>query len=76
VVETCGAPVIVAGGPRTTGTDEALLQLTHDCVAAGAAGIIFGRHLWQHPKMEKMINAICAVVHDEENVKSALGLLR
>lgn len=76
VVESCGVPVIVAGGPNTSGTDEALLRLTHDCVTAGASGIIFGRNLWQHPKMEKMINAICAVVHDGETVTSALGHLR
>jgi DhnA family fructose-bisphosphate aldolase class Ia len=76
VVETCGAPVIVAGGPKTSGTDEALLRLTHDCVAAGASGIIFGRNVWQHPKMEKLIHAICAVVHEGETVTRALALLR
>ena len=76
VVETCGAPVIVAGGPKINGTDESLLQLAHDCVSAGAAGIIFGRNVWQHPKMERLINAICAVVHEEESVKSAQKLMR
>jgi DhnA family fructose-bisphosphate aldolase class Ia len=63
VVESCLAPVIVAGGPKTDGTDESLLELAHDCVEAGAAGLIFGRNVWQHPKMERLINALCAVVH-------------
>ncbi len=76
VVETCGAPVIVAGGPKLDGTDESLLRLAHDCMGAGAAGIIFGRNVWQHPKMERLINAICAIVHEEESVQSALKLLR
>jgi DhnA family fructose-bisphosphate aldolase class Ia len=76
VVDSCGAPVIVAGGPNVNGTDEELLRLTHDCMRAGAAGVIFGRNVWQHPKMEKMINAICAIVHDDENVAGALALLR
>jgi DhnA family fructose-bisphosphate aldolase class Ia len=76
VVETCGAPVIVAGGPRLTGTDASLLQLASDCMRAGAAGIIFGRNIWQHPKMERLINAICAIVHEEESVQSAQKLLR
>ena len=80
VVETCGAPVIVAGGPKLSGshgnTDAALLQLAHDCMRAGAAGIIFGRNVWQHPKMDRLINAICAIVHEEESVQSAQKLLR
>jgi DhnA family fructose-bisphosphate aldolase class Ia len=76
VVESCLAPVIVAGGPKTDGTDESLLELVHDCVEAGAAGIIFGRNVWQHPKMERLINALCAVVHEEESVRAALKLMR
>jgi len=76
VVQSCGAPVIVAGGPGTNGTDEALLNLTHECVQAGVAGIVFGRTVWQHPKMEKLINAICAIVHEDEVVQSAMKLLR
>lgn len=76
VVQTCGAPVIVAGGPGTKGTDAALLNLTHECVRAGAAGIVFGRTVWQHPRMEKLINAICLIVHEDEGVESAIKLLR
>jgi len=76
VVDTCGAPVIVAGGPKLDGTDESLLRFARDCVRAGAAGIIFGRNVWQHPKMEKLIAALCALVHEEESVESALKLLR
>lgn len=76
VVRTCGAKVIVAGGPNTNASDEALLQLTSDCVKAGAAGIIFGRNVWQHPKMEKLIGAMCAIVHEEETVSKALKILR
>jgi len=76
VVDTCGVPVIVAGGPRLDGTDESLLRLAHDCTSAGAAGIIFGRNVWQHPKMERLINALCLIVHDGESVKSAAKLLR
>ncbi len=76
VVRQCGVPVIVAGGPTLTGTDEALIQLAFDCIQADAAGIIFGRNVWQHPKMEQLIAALCAVVHEEASVSSALKLLR
>ena len=68
--------VIVAGGPKLGTTEESVLRLAHDSVRAGAAGIIFGRNVWQHPKMEKLINAICAIVHEEESVESARKLMR
>jgi DhnA family fructose-bisphosphate aldolase class Ia len=45
-------------------------------VAAGAHGVIIGRNVWQHPKMEQMIAAMCAIVHDGSTVESALTLLR
>ena len=76
VVDQCGAPIIIAGGPNLNGTDEQLLRLTRDCVDAGAAGIIFGRNVWQHPAMERLIGALCAIVHHGESVAGALKLLR
>jgi len=76
VTKTCGVKVIVAGGPNTNRTDEALLQFAYDCVQADASGIVFGRSVWQHPNMEKLIGALCAIVHDDESVSSALKFLR
>jgi DhnA family fructose-bisphosphate aldolase class Ia len=76
VVDTCGARVIVAGGPMLNGSDQNILQLAHDCVQANAAGIIFGRNVWQHPRMEKLIAALSAIVHEDESVRNALVLLR
>ena len=75
VVQTCGVPVIVAGGPNLNGSDENLLRLTHDCLRAGASGIVFGRNVWQHPRMEQLIHAMCAVVHDGESVSVASKFL-
>jgi DhnA family fructose-bisphosphate aldolase class Ia len=76
VVDTCGAPVIVAGGPNLGDAGESVLKLAHDSVRAGAAGVVFGRNIWQHPKMEKLINAVCLIVHEEESVQSAIKLMR
>jgi fructose-bisphosphate aldolase / 2-amino-3,7-dideoxy-D-threo-hept-6-ulosonate synthase len=75
-IQSCNAKVIVAGGPLTSKTDEAVLQLAAQCVRAGADGIIFGRNVWQHPRMEKMIDALCAIVHEDESVEAAAKLLR
>jgi DhnA family fructose-bisphosphate aldolase class Ia len=76
IVKQCVAPVIVAGGPTLNGSDEELLRLVHDCMKAGAAGIIFGRNVWQHAKMEQLIAAIASIVHEDATVESALKLLR
>jgi fructose-bisphosphate aldolase / 2-amino-3,7-dideoxy-D-threo-hept-6-ulosonate synthase len=76
VVETAGVPVIVAGGPKKNDTDEALLELIHSIIRANAAGIIFGRNVWKHPKVEKMIRAMAAIVHENETVDNALKILR
>ncbi len=76
VVRSCGAKVIVAGGPKTGKGDEALLQFTRECVDAGAAGIVFGRSVWHHPRMEKLIAALCAIVHEDDTVHHAAKLLK
>jgi DhnA family fructose-bisphosphate aldolase class Ia len=74
-VKSCGVPVIVAGGPRTDNSDESLLRLAHNAILAGAAGIVFGRNVWQHPKLERMVKALAVIVHEEESVEKALRLL-
>jgi len=70
VVDTATVPVIVAGGP---GGDSVagLLQIVEDCMAAGAAGIIFGRNVWKRPNRVEVLNAICAIVHDGKSAAEA-----
>jgi DhnA family fructose-bisphosphate aldolase class Ia len=82
IVKRCGVPVLVAGGPplEKRGTkrnlEESILQLAADSLQGGAAGIIFGRNIWLHPRMEKLIGALCAIVHEDESVHNAMKLLR
>ena len=76
-VAGCTARVVVAGGPPGTDTSvEGLLAFASDCVKADAAGIVFGRSVWQKPNMKSVIDALCAVVHGNEPVSSALKLVR
>lgn len=76
-VETCGAKVIVAGGPASGEKgDEGLLKLAADSTRAGAAGVVFGRSVWQSPKKKALIRALCAVVHEGATVADASKLLR
>ncbi len=74
VIKHATVPVVVAGGPKT-GSDSEFLTMVKDCMQAGAAGITMGRNVWQRPRIEGMIAALCAIVHHDASVKEALGLL-
>jgi DhnA family fructose-bisphosphate aldolase class Ia len=73
VVETAApALVVAAGGPRLE-TDADVLRMAYDVVQAGAAGITFGRNIWQSGNTESMICALRHVVHDEGSVDQAMS---
>jgi DhnA family fructose-bisphosphate aldolase class Ia len=57
------ALVVAAGGPRLATAGDAL-RMAADVVEAGAAGITFGRNVWQHPDVPAMVAALTRVVHD------------
>jgi class I fructose-bisphosphate aldolase len=61
VVRGCPVPVVISGGPRMD-SDEAVLALVQDAMAAGAKGVSIGRNAFQHPKPERMVRAIAEVV--------------
>lgn len=46
VVEDCPVPILALGGSRE-GTDESILNRVSEIAAAGAAGIFFGRNVFQ-----------------------------
>jgi fructose-bisphosphate aldolase, class I len=74
VVRGASVPVLVLGGERMN-TDRAALELTHGAVAAGAAGIVMGRNIWQAPKPAEMVRALRAIIHDGASVDGAMALL-
>lgn len=67
-------PVLVAGGPKTS-SDAAFFAMVRECMDAGAAGVVMGRNIWQRPRVEGMVAALCAIVHDDATVEDALKLL-
>jgi fructose-bisphosphate aldolase, class I len=67
-------PVLVLGGERMN-TDRVALDLTHGAVAAGAAGIVMGRNIWQAPDPAGMVRALRASIHDRASVDAAAALL-
>lgn len=75
VVEAAApALVVAAGGPKTP-TAADTLKMAYDVVQAGAAGITFGRNVWQQPEVPAMVRALRSVVHDGESAEAAGQLL-
>ena len=70
VVQACPVPVVVAGGP-TMKTDMDVLALAENSMKAGAAGLSFGRNVFQHKSPEAMSKALAAIVHEGANAKQA-----
>jgi fructose-bisphosphate aldolase, class I len=68
------ALVVAAGGPRLE-TDTDVLQMAYNVVQAGAAGITFGRNVWQSSKIAGMVNALKHILHAEGTVEEATAKL-
>jgi DhnA family fructose-bisphosphate aldolase class Ia len=75
VVDNCPVPVLIAGGPRMDSA-QAALQVVYEAVQAGAAGVVFGRNIWQHTDPAAMIQALNQIVHQNRSVADALERLQ
>ena len=74
VVETAGSvPVLVRGGGRAA--DEEILRRTSALVEQGAAGIVYGRNIIQHPNPAGMTRALMAIVHEGASASEAARYL-
>lgn len=74
VIEAAGVPVLVRGGGRVG--DEEILARTHSVIQQGAAGIVYGRNIIQHPSPGAITRALMAIVHDDWTPEKALTLVR
>lgn len=75
VVKSCPVPLVIAGGPKLK-TELDVLQIAHDAVKHGAAGVDMGRNVWQSENPVAMIKTIRAIVHDKVSLKKANDLFR
>ena len=74
VVETAaGIPVLVRGGGRVS--DKEILVRTQGLLEQGAAGIVHGRNVIQHPNPRGITKALMAMVHDGASVPKALKMI-
>ncbi|MDP9349912.1 MAG: aldolase, partial [Gemmatimonadota bacterium] len=69
-----GVPVLVRGGSRAT--DEEILQRTEELIRQGAAGIVYGRNIIQHPSPAGMTRALMAIVHEGASAGEAARFLQ
>jgi 3-hydroxy-5-phosphonooxypentane-2,4-dione thiolase len=74
VIEGCPVPVIIAGGKKLPKEVNAL-ELAHNAIQHGAAGVDMGRNIWQSDYPVEMIKAVRAIVHENLNVHEAYDIL-
>jgi DhnA family fructose-bisphosphate aldolase class Ia len=68
-----GIPVLVRGGGQVTPRE--LLERTRIAIDSGAAGVVYGRNVVQHPNPARFIKSIAAIVHSNASVEQAVKIL-
>jgi class I fructose-bisphosphate aldolase len=74
VVSACCMPILIAGGERMDSTRQ-VLEMVHDSLRAGGAGISVGRNVFQHPRRVLLIQALRAIVHEDADVDQAIKIV-
>jgi 3-hydroxy-5-phosphonooxypentane-2,4-dione thiolase len=72
VTAACPVPIVIAGGKKIAELDA--LTMAYRAVQEGAAGVDMGRNIFQAESPVAMIQAVRAVVHDNEKPAKALEL--
>lgn len=62
VAAACPGPVVALGGPKADDADQ-VVALARGVVAAGAAGVAFGRNVWGSDDPAGMVARLRAAVH-------------
>jgi len=70
IVKSCSVPVLMAGGEKAG--DIETLKTIHDAVQAGGAGVCVGRNAFQRDDPRSFVEALCRVVHEDEDPEKAL----
>jgi len=72
VCASCPVPIVMAGGKKLPELDA--LTMAYNAVQQGASGVDMGRNIFQSEAPIAMIQAVRAVVHDNEQPAKALDL--
>lgn len=63
IIEECPTPVLVAGGAKRESLKDAF-EMAEGCIRAGAAGLMFGRNIYQSDDPRATLDAFLSIVHD------------
>ncbi len=72
VTSSCPVPIVMAGGKKIPEKDA--LTMAYNAVQQGAAGVDMGRNIFQSESPVAMIQAVKAVVHENETPDRAFDL--
>ena len=70
VAAACGAPVVALGGPKVDDEDQ-VVALARGVVAAGAAGVAFGRNVWGSDDPAALVGRLLEAVHGAASASDA-----
>lgn len=73
VVEACPSRVVVSGGPKLPSLKD-VFRMTYDAMSAGAAGVTYGRNVWQADDPAGVIAALKHIIHEKGTVEEALEI--
>jgi putative autoinducer-2 (AI-2) aldolase len=72
VTSSCPVPIVMAGGKKIPELDA--LTMAYNAIQQGACGVDMGRNIFQSDSPVAMLQAVRAVVHDNETPEKALDL--
>ena len=72
VAAACSVPLVIAGGKKLPELEA--LKMAYEAIDQGAAGVDMGRNIFQCDAPIAMIQAVRAVVHDQEKPDKAYEL--
>lgn len=68
VVNACPIPILVLGGSRS-GSDDDVLRVTREIASTGAAGVFFGRNIFQAENVSDLMRKIRVALKDKTAVR-------
>jgi len=72
VTASCPVPIVMAGGKKIPELDA--LTMAYNAIQQGASGVDMGRNIFQSDSPISMLQAVRAVVHNNETPQKALDL--
>ena len=74
VTAGCPVPIVIAGGKKLPELDA--LTMAYKAIDQGASGVDMGRNIFQAESPSAMIQAVGAVVHDNEKPAQAFNMYK